>query len=121
MAQSARVRRLSTPLYLAILALVLVPLAALALLGGSTGRPTASTSGLPTDGIGATDTPGSGQSGDGSEPTASPGGSGVPATPPPVADVAIVPVVDFRSTATGIDGDDVRAVLAGSDRHWKRL
>jgi hypothetical protein len=46
------------------------------------------------------------------------------ASPPvdaPLADVPIVPVTQFRTTATGITRDDVRAALAGSSPTWQGL
>jgi hypothetical protein len=125
MAQSAPVRRLSTPVYFAILALVVVPLVALAFLGGSFGgspaSPVASPPAAASGGAAAGGSSGPAGSAGASQPAASPGDSGPPPTPLPAAEVPIVPVVDFRSTVIGITADDVRAVLAGASRRWTHL
>jgi Bacterial capsule synthesis protein PGA_cap len=60
----------------------------------------------------------------------SPSPSAVPPTPSPtvtpvptlaVADVAIVPVAQFRTTATATDRNEVAAVLAGTSRRYEAL
>ena len=54
-----------------------------------------------------------------------PASAGVsPSTPPssnPLAAVPIVPVADYRTTATTIAAPDVAAVLAGTSRRWKAI
>jgi poly-gamma-glutamate synthesis protein (capsule biosynthesis protein) len=113
------VRRPSTPAFLRLLAFAVVPLLALAVIGGAPA--TTPSSGTPT--LGAT------------SPLVLPVGAVWPAVLSPavlspavlspassargaLADVPIVPVVDFRATATSIGIADVRAVLASTDRRW---
>ncbi|MFI5226339.1 MAG: CapA family protein [Candidatus Limnocylindrales bacterium] len=122
-------RRLPTPAFVVLVLVAVFALLSLAVLGGS---PAASPApvGLATPGS----TPGASGSPTGSPPgldgsaSASPAaGSGEPSSAPPsappgpVAGVPIVPVVDFRSTITGIDASDVKGILAGTDPHWNRL
>jgi hypothetical protein len=118
MAQSAHVRRLSNPLFFILLAVAVVPLLALAILGGPAGSV-----GLASPSAGQTVPPTALASGS-SGPSSSAGASPVPsqaASPLPAASVPIVPVVDFRSTVQNVNVDSVRAVLAGTHARWRSL
>ena len=42
-------------------------------------------------------------------------------TPGPLADVAIVPVIQFRAAATSVNRDEVAAVLAGTSKRYEAL
>jgi len=119
MAQSAHVRRLSNPRFFVLLGIAVVPLLALALLGGGP----AGSVGLASPTAGQTAPPTALASGS-SAPTSSPGPFPAPsqaASPLPSASVPIVPVVDFRSTVQNVNVDSVRAVLAGTHARWRSL
>jgi hypothetical protein len=119
MAQSAHVRRLSNPRFFVLLGIAVVPLLALALLGGGP----AGSLGLASPTAGQTSPPTALASGS-SAPSSSAGASPAPsqaASPLPAASVPIVPVVDFRSTVQNINVDSVRAVLAGTHARWRSL
>ena len=122
-------RRLSTPLFAAILVVALIPLLALAVLGGPATTPGTSPSGSGlAQATGSTGLVlGSATAGPSQAPTAS-GPSPSPAVDPSpsvptgtIGAVPIVPVVDFRSTATNLEPADVSAVLAGTDKRWKTV
>ena len=55
-----------------------------------------------------------------SPPVATPGPTPLP-TPVTIADVAIVPVTQFRATATGTNRDEVAKVLAGTSKRYEAL
>ena len=85
---------------------------AVILLAGNTGRPSASPSPSASNGaLGAGNSPSLGPTGSPAGPTA----SDEPSTSPSAgqASVAIVPVVDFRSTETAILAKDVTSALKG--------
>ena len=120
-------RRLSTPLFAAVLALALIPLLALAIFGGPAATPGVVPSGsvpAAASGSGAAlvgspgATAGASPSGASSSPAADPSPGADPTPDGPVTNVAFVPVVDFRSTATGIDATDIATVAAGTDKRW---
>ncbi len=119
MAQSAHVRRLSTPRFFLLLAVAVVPLLALALFAGGP----AANVGLASPPGGQTVLPTTAAI-ESSSPSGTAAGSPAPsqsATPLPVANVPIVPVVDFRSTVRNVNIDSVRAVLAGMHTRWRSL
>jgi hypothetical protein len=119
MAQSAHVSRLSNPRFFVLLGIAVVPLLALALLGGGP----AGSVGLASPPAGQTAPPTAPASGS-SAPSSSAGASPAPtqaASPLPAASVQIVPVVDFRSTVQNINVDSVKAVLAGTHVRWRSL
>ena len=123
MAQSAALTRRSAPVFLAILAIAVLPLVALGLLGGSgsgTGGPTPGLVGVVSPSPGSS-APGSTEGGSSELPSPGSPGASPPASPLPAADVSIVPVVDFRSTVTGIDAADVARLTAGTHPDWNRL
>jgi len=74
---------------------------------GSTG------SGSPTSGTGSVSSEGPPASA-GSPPSSAP-------TVPPIVAIPIVPVADYRTTASAIVAKDVAAVLNGTSRRWTRL
>jgi poly-gamma-glutamate synthesis protein (capsule biosynthesis protein) len=55
-----------------------------------------------------------------SESAATPTPSAVP-TPAPLADVAVVPVIQFRAAATSVTRAEVAAVLAGTSKRYEAL
>ncbi len=85
---------------------------AVILLAGNTGRPSASPSSSASNGaLGAGNSPSLGPTGSPAGPTARDEPSASPSAGP--ASVAIVPVVDFRSTETAILAKDVTSALKG--------
>ena len=118
------VRRLPTPLFALILGLALVPLLALAIFGGPAAPPGAVPSGTGSSPSGsAADLAGTPSEGSTSalpsDASVSPDADPPPSVPSgPAATTAFVPVVDFRSTVTGVDVADITAVLAGTDKRW---
>jgi len=121
------VRRLPTPAFVVLVLVAAFALLSLAVLGGTpagtpapvgqaaTGSPSPPAGGSPSSGEGSA-VPS--ESAAGASSSAPPSAS---ATSGPVGAVPIVPVVDFRSTITGIDVSDVNGVLAGTDPHWDTL
>jgi hypothetical protein len=121
MAQSAHVRHVSTPRFLLLLAVAVVPLLGIGILAGgpSAGVGLASPSTGPT-GLATPTTIAAGEST--GPPSAQPAPSpGQTASPLPLANVPIVPVADFRSPVENVNIDSVRAVLAGTHPRWRSL
>jgi hypothetical protein len=121
MAQSAHVRHVSTPRFLLLLAVAVVPLLGIGILSGgpSAGVGLASPSTGPTGPPTPTTVAAGESSGPPSaEPVPSPGQT---ASPLPLANVPIVPVADFRSPVENVNIDSVRAVLAGTHPRWRSL
>jgi len=120
------VRRLPTPAFVVLVLVAAFALLSLAVLGGTpagtpapvgqagTASPSSPASGPPSSGEGSAGPSESAAASSSASPSAS-------ATPGPVGAVPIVPVVDFRSTITGIDVSDVKGVLAGTDSYWDTL
>jgi poly-gamma-glutamate capsule biosynthesis protein CapA/YwtB (metallophosphatase superfamily) len=119
------VRRLSTPAFFLLLALAVVPLVGLAVVGGSSATPsTGPASAVASAGLAS----GSGSpevsSSASAPPSPAPGDSTgpVPSTPPgALADVPVVPVVDFRSTRLSVTVLDVKKILAGTHPTYHAL
>ncbi|HEX7472472.1 MAG TPA: CapA family protein [Candidatus Limnocylindrales bacterium] len=119
-------RRVSTPLFIAVLGLALIPLLALALFGGPAATPGVSPSGsgpvASGSGAAIVGTPGTTDSASPASASPAPTADPSPAVPDgPVTTVAFVPVVDFRSTATDIGAADIAAVAAGTDKRWTTI
>ncbi len=99
----------------AVLAVVVILLAGPGSTPLSSPGPSGSSAAAATSDAGGSSSPASAGSGAGS-----PSPSGVPSASPSdeaPAQVAIVPVVDFRSTETAVKAADVSAALAGSGRY----
>jgi len=119
MAQSTHVRHVSTPRFLLLLAVAVVPLLGVGILAGGPSAgvglasPSTGPAAMPTATAGESTSPSIG-----AQPSPSPSQA---ATPLPTASVPIVPVADFRSPVQNVNVDSVRAVLAGTHPRWRSL
>ncbi|HUP54876.1 MAG TPA: CapA family protein [Methylomirabilota bacterium] len=121
-------RRRPMLVVVALLGLAVVALVGSRLLGfgdagsGSPARSAGATTAAATATPGATTTPARTGDPSASEPPASEAPAATPApTLGPVADVAVVPVIQFRATATSVNRAEVAAVLAGSSTRYDAL
>jgi hypothetical protein len=100
-----------------VVGVAVVAMAGLGVGGSAPGSQTAAGSTGSTSPSSGSNVPGSPQ-GLASSPAGSPG---APPSEAPVVAVPIVPVADWRTTATSILARDVAAVLGGTSRRWKSI